>query len=375
MSGHGPQYRYAIEVYKRDPAEHLGSVPVAQDFGPALEWANFEAARKDPGRPVVLDAEQGEIEPRWDAKLGQPYLSGLRAIIAPDDRPATVLDLPLTYFNGLAKAASVGLVKAGKLQVGEVFAYLVCAYPAGEQSSAAGQSHQTTPAFSVRPAAVELAVGRRPLGELLARSTPQGPNDDGQMPVFIPRQVLDETISLMGLAGAMETGGILIGRLHRDGDLFLEVTAQIPAEEAQQELTRLTFNRETWTATDRAISLRGKGEMYVGWWHTHPSGHWCEKCPAETRRQCKIAGKLSGGFFSAHDVALHQAVFPRAYSVALVISDGCQEGAADGPAWWLYGWRYGMVLPRDFYVLGAAGSPGGAAAPVQQRGETDVANL
>ena len=138
--------------------------------------------------------------------------------------------------------------------------------------------------------------------------------------------MIEETVELMVRAGGKETGGILIGHLHRDPgrrQLFLEVTAQIPAQHAEQELARLTFTPETWTAVDAALALRGKGEIQLGWWHSHPASHWCDDCPPETRRRCKSAGAPSGDFFSAHDVALHRTVFPRAYSIALVLSDGC----------------------------------------------------
>src|SRR6185437_2768668 len=105
-------------------------------------------------------------------------------------------------------------------------------------------------------------------------------------------------VALHEQAGATETGGVLIGLVHRDTDhpgrLFVEVTAQIPVRHAEHELTRLTFTPDTWKAVDGAIRLRGKKERKVGWWHTHPSRKWCEKCPVENRKVCK----LSGEFFS-----------------------------------------------------------------------------
>ena len=145
------------------------------------------------------------------------------------------------------------------------------------------------------------------------------------------------------------------------------MTAQIPAQHTEQELARLTFTPETWTAVDAALALRDGGEIQLGWWHSHPASHWCDACPPEKRQRCKTAGTPSGDFFSAHDVALHRAVFPRAYSIALVLSDGC--GNAGTPVWRLFGWRYGMVMARGFHLMHAARPP---AAVVQSGGETNA---
>jgi len=372
MEPNGLPYRYTIEIYKRDSSEHLGALPVVPDFAPALAWAALQAVRKDPNRPVVLDTDGCRIGPLWDTKLGNPYLSGLRAVVAHRGTPEVALDIPLSFFHGLAKTASSDLVKSGKLESGEVFQYRVCAYPVPTKSVDAKQPHEAVSAFSVNPVVEELEVDRRPMEHFLADSCLHGPDEEEQMPVFLPRRVLDEAEALMRVAEAEETGGVLIGHVHRDrgwGELFLEVTAQIPARHAQQELTRLTFTPETWAAVDAAISLRGQGEIYLGWWHTHPSGHWCDECPAETRKQCKRSGQLSGDFFSVHDVALHRTVFPRAYSIGLVISDRCETGTDIDPVWGLYGWRHGMVSSRGFHVLGAADSAAVSAVPVQQEGE------
>ena len=142
---------------------------------------------------------------------------------------------------------------------------------------------------------------------------------------------------------------MLIGLVHRDtaqpGRLFVEVTAQIPARHAEQELTRLTFTPDTWKAVDAAIRLRGKQERKVGWWHTHPSRQWCEKCPVENRKVCK----LSGEFFSSHDKAFQRAAFPAAFSIALVISDSYAQGLTFP----MFGWKQGQIESRGFYRIGA----------------------
>jgi hypothetical protein len=144
------------------------------------------------------------------------------------------------------------------------------------------------------------------------------------------------------------------------------VTAQIPAQHVKQELTRLTFTPATWTAVDAALALRGNREIQLGWWHSHPASHWCDECPPEVRQRCPKAGSPAGDFFSTHDAALHRAVFPRAYSIALVLSDGC--GNAGNPSWRLYGWRCGTIAARGFHLL----HPGRTPAAALSEGETHV---
>ena len=117
----------------------------------------------------------------------------------------------------------------------------------------------------------------------------------------------------------------------------------IGARHAQGQLTRLTFTAESWTAVQAALDLRRKAEMMLGWWHSHPSRVWCQKCPVEKQKVCPLAMD----FFSEHDRQLHRTVFPRAYSVALVVND-----SVNGLSYSLFGWREGVVASRGFACIG-----------------------
>jgi hypothetical protein len=168
--------------------------------------------------------------------------------------------------------------------------------------------------------------------------------------VFVPRRVLMEAEAQARAGGDVETGGVLLGRLHRDaaaeaapGDLFLEVTAQLPAEHTVSQATRLTFTPATWAAAAAALALRGLAESVVGWWHFHPDFCRLRGCPPERRRSCAA----SSAFFSSEDVHLHATCFGAAHHVALLLSDGIR----DGLSWSLYGWSHGMVAARGFHVL------------------------
>ena len=365
------RYQYVLEIYRKDDRhERLGAFIVTPDWEPALEWAQFFAMCRDPAPPFVLGANAGTIEPRWHARAGRPHLEGVKVIVPRDGLPPLALDTPFAYFSDAARAASSALLESGKLVAGELFEYLVCAYARRAQ---AAPGPERPAMFTITPVEQVLDVSDLDMDGFLAALSPFGSSDDEEVPVYMPRELVEETVELMLRAGDKETGGILIGHLHRDPGrrrLFLEVTAQIPAQHAQQELARLTFTPETWTAVDAALALRGKGEMQLGWWHSHPASHWCDDCPPETRSRCKSSGASSGDFFSAHDAALHRTVFPRAYSIALVLSDGC--ATAGVPTWRLFGWRYGLVMARDFHLLATAKPP--AAAAVQLGGEANASS-
>ena len=166
-----------------------------------------------------------------------------------------------------------------------------------------------------------------------------------EVPGIRPRRVLQESTRLTEGAGAAETGGVLLGHIHEDPnttELFLRVTAQVPARRAEQALTKLTFTPQVWSDVDAALRLRNEDEIYLGWWHSHPARQWCKDCPVENRKRCK----LSGEFFSSDDAALHQCVFPHAYSIALVISDSY----AHGLTWPLFGWSRGIVAQRGYLI-------------------------
>ncbi len=342
------QYRYTLELYRNKPVEHLGSLPIEPDWEPVLEWARFESLRGRRAEPIVFGTEGTWIEPHWSALLGSPYVEALKAVVPWDNGDRDEFDVPLSHFAAAARAASIELVRDGTLARGELFQYLVCAYAPAEEPSPAPAGR-----FSVRPVAEVMPVVEQPIDERLATSAPSGTPSEDCMPVFVPRTVLDETVKLMQRAGKKETGGILLGHLQRDarsGELFLEVTAQVPARHAVEELDSLTFTPETWAAADAARSLRNRGEVYVGWWHTHPAHAWCDDCPPAVRKRCP-QGTATGDFFSTQDVALQRAVFPRAYSVALVLSTGCRS--PESVHWNLFGWDRGRMAARGFHILDA----------------------
>lgn len=357
----GGQYRYALEMLKQD-GTLLGQKTIDPDWGPAREWASFEGIRRG-----VLPARMGPhpsvIEPIFDGKRGEPYVSGFRAVIHGGNGEAVSSDFPTSYFRSLAHEASTDFVKDGLLKAGELFLYRVCAIavpafsgndrPTGRDGEAREREKERELELDFEEVVHPLPLDEVPLRSFMDARADGDPTPDGagsqkeqeDFPVVIPSGVLDEVVELCRQAGDVEIGGVLVGKLHRDsegGDIFVEVTAQIPAKHTLSETAKLTFTPETWSAVDAAITLRHQNEIILGWQHYHPN--WCRNCPPEKKRECKG----TTAFLSGQDVALHREIFSSAYHIALLVSASSTGELSSH----LFGWRKGEVVARDFTVIG-----------------------
>lgn len=334
-------YQYALMLYGEGKAS-LGQVSLVVDWEPAREWAEFRAIR----RGLLSADEAGRVsvvQPLWHPSLGEPYMQGFRVSVETKEAGEVTTDFTKAYFRQHAKQAAALLTKKGSLKKGERFKFLAAAFP--RQEKPPEDSKFTFTMEEVRPS---LNVREASLAEFIGESAWQGSLDVDDMPVFVPERILEEAKALSKAAGAKETGGILIGHLVKDVSLpevFAEVTAQIPARHTEAELTKLTFTPATWTDVRAALELRRRGEIMLGWWHSHPVREWCKSCSLESQKVCA----MGSDFFSAHDHALHRTIFPRAYSVALVVNDLCGDEATFS----LFGWRRGLLEARGFHITGA----------------------
>jgi len=352
-------YQYAIDVLTEDgrPLEHAVVTP---DWKAALDWVHFEGVRAG-SLPPLTRTGPGAVEPIWDGRHGAPYVAGLRVIVRADGGAAAVREIPKTYLRGLAHDLSADLVTRGRLEKDGVFRWVVSAVavPKGEAPGGAGQGAVVPEAseddlFGVEEVARPLPLEEASLASFLERSVFAGPDDESarHVPVFCPQSIVDEAKELARQSSDLETGGVLAGKLHRDShargtgapELFVEITAQIPAPHTVAESTKLTFTAETWAAVRAAIALRGREELLCGWMHSHLD--WCRlrNCPPERRRTCSGAHP----FFSREDAHLHATCFPSGYQMALLISDSAATGGLTVSA---FGWSQGMVVPRGFHVL------------------------
>ncbi|MCX6627667.1 MAG: Mov34/MPN/PAD-1 family protein [Candidatus Solibacter sp.] len=334
------EYRYGLLLFRRDGSA-LGSASVTPDWEPAVEWTRFYHARR--GETPFCGDGTASIQPLWDRKEGEPYIRGFRVVCeSAADKVAS--EFPSNYLSEVAAEASAEFVKRGKLEPGDTYLFQAVAYPANGAGKKAG-SPLDLKVVEEQPA---VPLEDADLAEYRMRSAAAGAVDADDMPVFVPQHALDEVEALTRRAEGCETGGILIGRMHRDPSLpeiFAEVSAQIPAEHTQGTVAKLTFTAETWSAANAAIRLRNQSEVYLGYWHSHPVREWCRarECTPEKQKTCRLARD----FFSEDDVAVMRAAFPRAYSIALVANDT----AFTGLSFSMFGWREGKIHPRGFYLL------------------------
>jgi hypothetical protein len=332
-------YRYGLLLFRGDGSA-LGSASVAVDWEPAAEWTRFYHARRG-SVPLCADGNAA-IEPLWDKTEGEPYIGGFRVAYSSGGRKVTA-DFPSSYFREAAAQTSAEFVKRGKLAAGDTYLFQAVAFANNGNGNPAGGLELEV--VEEKPA-LECFESR--LDDFQRRSAPAGLVDADDMPVFIPQRVLDEAAALTRGAEGRETGGVLIGRLHRDAalpEIFAEVSAQIPAEHTLGTVARLTFTADTWSAASAAIRLRNLGEVYLGYWHSHPVREWCRsrECTLEKQKTCQLARD----FFSEDDVAVMRAAFPRGYSVGLVANDTAFADLSFS----LFGWREGRIRPRGFYLL------------------------
>jgi hypothetical protein len=291
---------------------------------------------------LPLDGDgSASVLPLWERTLGEPYCRGYRIQIAQSGRRPVASDFPNAHFRDFAGAVASHLIEQKKLHAGEFYSYMVVAHPASAEASKPG-------GLSVTNASPNVPARDGLLESFLARAQASGSVDADDMPVFVSRRVLEQAAEQTRAKEGTETGGVLIGMLWRDpdaGEIFAEVTAQIPAEHTSGNDVKLTFTPQTWAAADAALRLRGRGEIYLGYWHSHPVREWCKskECTPEKQKTCHLAKD----FFSADDEAVMRAAFPRAYSIAIVANDT----AFTGLTFSMFGNREGLTQPRGFYVL------------------------
>ena len=334
-------YHYAL-AFRRADGSSAGQVPITVDWEPACESTRFEAFRRRGLEPQ--SSAEPRVDPIWHETMGEPYVGGVRMSVDVSGEEAAASEFTLAYFGDLVHPAVQQLVDQKRAQSGETLTYHVVAFPRPRQA-------EVFPVFASEEVVSPPPCRRTALEMYVRAAVTMGEAAQDDFFVFLHPTVIRDTTSLAGLAGPIETGGILVGHLHRDighGGLFVEVIAQIPAR-GKGSSTKLTFTAQTWTEVRAALDLRRQDELMLGWWHSHPVKEWCKSCPVERQEVCT----LRRGFLSAEDRLLHRTVFPRAYSVALVLSDVVDLGIT----YRAFGWRQGILQPRGFHLLNPNDAP------------------
>lgn len=318
-------FRYYAEL-ESPGGEPLSDVPLEVDWVPALRWAEFEQTMRHDNRSDAR-AHQPLIEPLWSPEGQPPFVRGVSiSCVEHDTAP---VEFPLTYLFDAVTAASAELVESGVLENGQQFDYKVYALACDQVNAADGPA--TITALEERPAIEDARLEPR---------VQRGEAGGGAVPVVVADEVLSEATALAAAAADLETGGILVGKLCRDpdGTLFAHVTAQIPAEHTDRKHMSLRLTPETWVGVDAALRLRNRGEITLGWWHSHP--FFCRRCPPVRRALCPFSEPV----FSSADRHVHREVFQQPWSIALLLSFLGEPT----PSYDVFGWNEGRIEAIGF---------------------------
>jgi proteasome lid subunit RPN8/RPN11 len=151
------------------------------------------------------------------------------------------------------------------------------------------------------------------------------------------RHVCEATIYQHVFSNAdREVGGVLVGRIARDGAIPT-VTGAIPAIAADEQRAALTFTQDSWEHVHRVLDSEYPDERIVGWYHSHPA---------------------FGIFLSGHDLFIHRNFFSGRSQIALVIDPIAKEEG-------VFAWRRSKndvdiytqePTPAGWYALGRNGA-------------------
>jgi proteasome lid subunit RPN8/RPN11 len=339
-----PSYQYRLEFFRIRGGERVHELPLARtDFDRAIEATFFDALRRGRFTDYAPPLPRARIEPRF-AREGTPDARGFRVVLPLPDGGEQTRDFPADFFDPRALRLGAELVRSRRVPNNSMLLYQLTAYLDGDDEPAARGIR-----FALEPESIDVPIRSGSLRGHGAREAWDHPRAE-EMPVLIPRRVIDEAIEEAARAPAREVGGALLGHLRRDeamGDLFLEVTCQVPAEETTATEVSVTFTPATWARVREVIEVRGAGEIFVGWVHSHPFG-LCAECPAKPPPEC--VDKVL--FFSSDDEFLMEQLFPRPFMVGLLSAREPRLRAALGhePVR-LFGWRDGAIVQRGFDVI------------------------
>jgi proteasome lid subunit RPN8/RPN11 len=339
-------YQYRLEFFKVRGGGRVHELPLARaDFHRAIEATFFDALRRGLLGEYAPPFAAARIEPAFgDEGAGSPRAAGFRVVLPLPGGGEERREFTADFFDGRATRAGADLVRARRVPNNSTLLYQLSAYLESEEAPAPSGLR-----FTLEPESVEVPIRPGRLADYGAREAWDGPRPN-EMPVLIPRRVIEEAVEDAGRAPEREVGGALLGHLRRDtdgGEIFVEVTCQVPAEETTATDLSITFTPATWARVREVIEVRGEGEIFVGWVHSHPFG-LCAECPLTPPPEC-VAKVL---FFSSDDEFLMELSFPRPFMVGLLSAREPRLAAALGHApVRLFGWRDGRIEPRGFEVI------------------------
>jgi proteasome lid subunit RPN8/RPN11 len=337
-------YQFRLELFHERRRVHEVTLAKA-DFARAAEAAFFDGLRRGVFSKYDFRPDDAVIRPRfYTPGGGSPRIEGFEVSLPTPDGGEHSLAFERRIFHNLVRRTGAQLIVAGKVPQGAVLLYQATGYANEATRPRSGgftiELEAEAPEIPVRPGA------RKGLGPAQAWDGAR----PGDFPVLVPRHVIDEAVEEAKRAPEREVGGVLLGHLRRDedsGELYLEVTCLVPAEQTQATELSVTFTGETWARVREVIAVRGEGEIFVGWMHSHPM-RFCAECTLPVKQEC-IDKVL---FYSSDDEFLMELSFARPFMVGLLAAvEPRLEGALGHAPVKLFGWRNGLIEARGFEVI------------------------
>lgn len=337
-------YEYQLEFLHEDGQRVQEQALRPADFSRAVEATFFDGLCRGFFSRYYPPLGQARIEPRFAETDRSPLAVGFTVMLPRPDGGDHRLAFGTTYFRSLANRVAAERIRTLHLPTDTRLRYRLAAC----LNDVAPPSHGAEN-ITVEPASIAIPISCGSCGGL-GRTEPWDSPRPEDLPVFVPRRVLEETVEEARRASEREVGGVLLGHLRREedsGKLFLEITCQVPAEHTEATGTSVTFTPATWARVRDVVELRGEGEIIAGWVHSHPF-RFCPECPLPTPADC-LAKVV---FYSADDEFLMEQIFARPFMVGLLtaVEPRLEQALGHLPVR-LYGWRQGEIHPRGFEVI------------------------
>lgn len=321
MNASKEHYRYRMEIQRaRDGAFFpAGDVP-AGELTEARDQAVFLGQRRglvgpDPSEAVLVE----------EPVVGEDNLiAGVRFVVNGSDKPPVEKLFGLDLFATYAHLQAIGLAKQGLLEKDAKYLYRVFADKANGNGSAISASGIVA---RVKRKPLPLVPGK--LDAFLAIAKPQGPQVDGDLPLFITDRALDLSRDYSRKPGEKEGGGMMLGTLYQqtepEAEIFAVIDDVLEARYAEQQTLSLDLTTQTWAYFQTQLDIRKKrmgrvNELPVAFAHGHnmvpqvkEGSQPCGEC--HLRASCPF----SSAFYSTRDTEFHRALFGRQpYAVGLV---------------------------------------------------------
>ena len=328
-----------------------------QDFSHAIRYTKFDAFRLGITQQYVPTTTGACVEPVFpDDRGASPRAKGFTVSVPLASRdPLTgsefhCHEFDIGYFRQSANRLRAQLQREEKLSDDQEVYFRLNALLDDETTEV------QQPKLNISldpPSSLQVAAGcRRDYGQAEAWDDPVY----ADLPVLIEHGVLEESVFEARDNEQREIAGFLLGHVHHDErnkEAFVAVTGLASsAGTTEADETSVTYTPASFAHVREMIKLRNRGEVVVGWYHSHPF-KLCAECPLPTPPEC-IAKIL---FYSSDDFHLMETTFEQPYMVGLLAAVESRLEAAVGhlPVK-LYGWREGQIKERGFEVFRAEGT-------------------